>query len=104
MMEQAIYAFCIDAAPISCAPHGGGHINHTFKVVTESGMEYILQRVNQYVFHDPKSLMENVGAVTAYLKERVDDPRAYLHFIKTKERKKRGPCSACGRRANCPCA
>ena len=56
MMEQAIYAFCIDAAPISCAPHGGGHINHTFKVVTESGMEYILQRVNQYVFHDPKSL------------------------------------------------
>ena len=85
MMEQAIYAFCIDAAPISCAPHGGGHINHTFKVVTESGMEYILQRVNQYVFHDPKSLMENVGAVTAYLKERVDDPRAYLHFIKTKD-------------------
>lgn len=54
-------------------------------VVTESGMEYILQRVNQYVFHDPKSLMENVGAVTAYLKERVDDPRAYLHFIKTKD-------------------
>lgn len=85
MMEQAIYAFCIDAAPISCAPHGGGHINHTFKVVTESGMEYILQRVNQYVFHDPKGLMENVGAVTAYLKERVDDPRAYLHFIKTKD-------------------
>ena len=84
-MEQAIYAFLVDGKPISCKPHGSGHINYTFKVVTDTGMQYILQRVNQYVFQDPKSLMENVGAVTAYLKDRVDDPRSYLHFIKTKD-------------------
>ena len=84
-MEQAIFAFLVDGTPVTCAPHGGGHINYTFKVTTDTGKEYILQKVNQYVFKDPKSLMENVGAVVAFMKERVEDPRSYLHFMKTKD-------------------
>ncbi|MFR8332977.1 MAG: hypothetical protein ACLU9S_11980 [Oscillospiraceae bacterium] len=36
---------------------------------------------------DPARLMDNVGAVTAYLKERVSDPRAALHFLPAKDGK-----------------
>lgn len=66
---------------MSCSEFGGGHINLTCKVKTDSGKSYILQRINQYVFTDPKKVMENVGAVTEYLRTRVSDPSEILHFI-----------------------
>ena len=66
---------------MSCSEFGGGHINLTCKVKTDSGKSYILQRINQYVFTDPKAVMENVGAVTEYLRTRVSDPSEILHFI-----------------------
>ena len=53
----------------------------TFRVQTDSGDAYILQRINQYVFTDPKAVMENVGAVTEYLRTRVSDPSEILHFV-----------------------
>ena len=62
MMEQAIYAFCIDAAPISCAPHGGGHINHTFLAKTKEQKKYILQGINSTIFRDTDALMENMSS------------------------------------------
>ena len=66
---------------MSCSELGGGHFNLTCKVKTDSGKSYILQRINQYVFTDPKAVMENVGAVTEYLRTRVSDPSEILHFI-----------------------
>lgn len=80
-IEKAAYAFALDGNPVSCQVFGHGHINYTLKVVTDTGAEYILQRINQYVFKDPVRLMENVSAVTDYLRERVDDPRLSLHFL-----------------------
>ena len=47
--------------------YGSGHINDTFKVETESGVRYILQRVNTSIF-DVDLLKENVVRVTEYLK------------------------------------
>ena len=49
-IEKAAYAFQTDSTPISCQAFGHGHINNTFKVTTESGAEYVLQRINKYVF------------------------------------------------------
>ena len=66
---------------MSCSEFGGGHINLTYRIKTDSGDAYILQRINQYVFTDPKAVMENVGAVTEYLRPRVSDPSEILHFI-----------------------
>ena len=60
---------------MSCSEFGSGHINLTCKVKTDSGKSYILQRINQYVFTDPKAVMENVGAVTEYLRTRVSNQR-----------------------------
>ena len=82
-IERAAYAFELKGEPISCLNFGHGHINSTFKISTSTGAEYILQRINKYVFKDPVRLMGNISAVTEYLRERVTDPRTALHFIPT---------------------
>ena len=87
IMEKAVYAFRLNGNPVKCVPFGHGHINHTLKVTTDTGAEYILQKINQYVFKDPASVMQNVGAVTDYIRERVEDPRLCLHFLTTKDGK-----------------
>ena len=86
-MENAVFAFQLEGTPVECKVFGHGHINFTLRVKTDTGAEYVLQRINQYVFKDPVRLMANVGAVTAYLKERVSDPRAALHFLPAKDGK-----------------
>ena len=80
-VEPAIRHFRITGTPVSCAEFGSGHINLTYKVTCDDGNAYILQRINQYVFTDPKAVMENVGAVTEYLRTRVSDPSEILHFV-----------------------
>ena len=82
-MEQAAYAFQLDGTPVSCMEIGGGHINTTMKITTDTGAEYVLQKINKYVFRSPIRLMSNVSAVTEYLRERVSDTRMALHFIPT---------------------
>ena len=84
-MEHAVYAFCLNGEPVRCVPFGHGHINSTFKIETDKGAEYVLQRINTYVFKDPIGLMNNAGAVTDFIRSRVDDPRAALHFLTTKD-------------------
>lgn len=82
-IEKAAYGFRLNGEPVSCEEFGHGHINATYRIVTDAGCEYVLQRINKYVFKDPIRLMENASAVTAFLRERVDDPRLALHFIPT---------------------
>lgn len=80
-IEKAAYAFQLDSTPVTCKAFGNGHINNTFRITTESGREYVLQRINKYVFKNPIRVMANTSSVTNYLRERVEDPRMTLHFI-----------------------
>ena len=82
-MEQAVYAFAIEGEPVACRAYGCGHINNTFKVETSTGRSYVLQEINTRVFQKPVELMENVGAITAFLQEKTSDPRASLRFLLT---------------------
>ena len=84
-MEKAIFAFRMNGNPVSCKSFGHGHINHTLKVTTDTGCEYVLQKINKYVFKDPVGLMNNAGAVTDYIRDRVEDKRLALHFLTTHE-------------------
>ena len=86
-MEKAVYAFCLNGEPVRCEPFGHGHINSTFKIDTDQGAEYVLQRINTYVFKNPVGLMNNAGAITDYIRARVDDPRLALHFLTTRDGK-----------------
>lgn len=83
--EAAISHFRISGKPVSCGEYGSGHINSTYQVKTDDGHVYILQRINQYVFTNPRAVMENVGAVTEYLRAQVEDPSEVLNFLLSDE-------------------
>ena len=84
-MEKIIQAFCPDGTSVSCTEFGHGHINSTFRVTTDTGCRYILQRINQNVFKNPPQVMENISAVTEHLQKKDRDPRHVLHFVRTKQ-------------------
>ncbi len=80
---EVLCAFRLDAKPVSCEPYGCGHINVTYLAVTESGRRYILQKINNNTFRDVAGLMENITAVTEFLRTKTDDPRSVLTLVKT---------------------
>lgn len=62
----------------------GGHINDTFL----AGGQWVLQRINHFVFPHPEHIMENMVGVTQYLRERVtarggDPDREILQVVPT---------------------
>ena len=69
-----------------------GNINHTYRVSfrLEDGSlkEYVLQKINTYVFKKPDEVMSNVQKVTAHLRKTIvdrgeDASRRALHLIET---------------------
>lgn len=68
-----------------------GHINTTYRVYYfRSGeiKDYILQRVNTYVFQDPVGVMANISSVTEFIRAKIKQRQAtakrnVLHYAKT---------------------
>ncbi len=83
--EQILTKFHIKGNVIGCKEFGSGHINDTYKVDTDDGHCYILQRINKFVFNNPVEVMQNVSAVTDFLRITLKCPRETLHFIRTDE-------------------
>ena len=81
---RAAQSFNIPGNIISCEPYGFGHINRTFLVVSDTGLRYILQGINEVVFANVPGLMANVVAVTGHLSKMVNEERECLHLVKTK--------------------
>ena len=81
--EAVLTYFPLDTKVVSCDRYGCGHINETYLVVTASGHRYILQKINHRVFRDVAGLMENIAAVTEYLRGQTEDPRAVMRLVKT---------------------
>ena len=68
---------------ISCDQFGAGHINWTYRVRTDRGGDFVLQRINTYVFRDPVGLMRNIELLTDFMRTKTDDPRMVLELIRT---------------------
>lgn len=76
---------------IDCSVFGSGHINVTYLAVfNDEGKEnkYIIQKINPNVFKNIEKLMDNIFAVTSYLRSEIrkaggDENRETLHYIKT---------------------
>lgn len=83
--ENILRKFHIHGNMTTCKEYGSGHINDTYKVETDDGHCYILQRINKFVFNKPVEVMENVSAVTDFLRKTLKCPRETLHFIRTDE-------------------
>ena len=70
-----------------------GHINSTYRVYFLRDGElkdYILQRVNTYVFSDPVSVMENISSITEFIRAKIKQKQAsakrnVLHYSKTED-------------------
>ena len=56
---------------VSARPFGSGHINDTYRVVTDTGNSYLLQKINHVVFKDVPALMNNLVTVIGHLKEKL---------------------------------
>ena len=92
-MNKIVENFQIDGKIVEVSPYGNGHINTTYLVVaeTEAGTKrYILQRINNHIFKQPKELMNNVLLVTEHLKAKIvaaggDPDRETLCVILTKD-------------------
>ena len=83
-MKELIAKFQIKGKPLECNRYGHGHINETYLVTCDSGLSYILQKINKHVFTQPEQLMENIAATTAYISYRNTDPRMSLRLVLTK--------------------
>ena len=78
MMEELIRSvckiFCIEGEYRRYELVDSGHINTTYRVYFFRHGEikdYILQKVNTYVFTDPIAVMENISAVTEFIRAKI---------------------------------
>ena len=70
-MRELLSHFCLRGTPLSCERYGEGHINRTYRlrfIQSGSAADYVLQRINNYVFKKPWEVMENVQLVTEHLR------------------------------------
>ena len=77
---------------VSVEPYGEGHINRTYLVTTDK-QRYIMQKINTALFTNVEALMNNIVAVTEFIKNKTesegkDSSRCTLIVIPTKDGKK----------------
>ena len=84
-MEHILARFQWEGTPLRCQRYGNGHINETYLVETDAPHAYILQKVNSRVFPNVRGLMDNIIAVTAYLRRQTDDPRRVLTLVPARD-------------------
>lgn len=75
ILQEAMNAFEFGAQIRSVDRFGSGHVNDTFRVVTDledrAHNVFILQRINEVAFHHPDEVMANVVGITEYLGEKI---------------------------------
>jgi hypothetical protein len=93
-IERICEEFSLQGEFISCERVTNGHINTTYRVFLFNGetKEYILQKVNTYVFKHPEEMMENISSVTEYIRAKikatgVSAKRGVLHYRQAKDGK-----------------
>ena len=77
--------FPIDGKAVKVSQIKSGHINQTFLITTDTGSRYILQWINQYVFPNVDALMNNMAAISAFLRQREEGKMAMISYIDTKD-------------------
>lgn len=77
---------------LSATLYGSGHINDTYRVVSqrnEVSCSFILQRINHNIFKNPVALMENIERVTVHMAAKIngrpDRERRFLRLIPTRD-------------------
>ena len=90
-IKEACARFCLRGEYRYYEVVNSGHINTTYRVyyVRDGELkDYIVQKVNTYVFQNPVGVMENIAAVTEFIRAKVKEKygtakRNVLHYAKT---------------------
>lgn len=77
MNEQTLKAlvaeFAHEGKVIEVGPLGAGHINDSYKVKTEGDApDYVLQRINHYIFKNVDALQNNILRVTNHIRTKLE--------------------------------
>lgn len=89
--KEILSKFDIRGNVLSVTPLGDGLINDTFKVITDSSHDYVLQRINHLIFKDVELLQHNIECVTGHIRRRLEEAgeqdieRKVLEFIPTSD-------------------
>lgn len=86
-MNEILSQFCYDSPVVDCHLFGEGHINKSYRVVTESGKKYVLQHINSYVFKDVPGLMRNAVDVSEHIRRKSGREGTYLSFVPSRSGK-----------------
>jgi hypothetical protein len=90
MQSEILSAFGLDAGRYQIEGFGTGLINHTWKVIGGE-KNYVLQRINQQVFKQPRQIADNITGISSYLSknypgylfiapEKLPDGESILHY------------------------
>lgn len=82
-MKNAILHFPIDGKPVEFKQIKSGHIHKTYLVTTDCGSIYVLQWLNRYVFPNIDAIMNNMAAISAYLKARPETEVPMISYMDT---------------------
>ena len=90
VFDTVASCFRIDGKIVDVVPMTSGIINRTFKVTADSNgnlKDYVFQRINTFVFKQPKYIMSNIEYVTHHISDKIVenglDAEGVLHFLKT---------------------
>jgi len=72
-LKEISSAFLIKGEVEYVVPYGSGHINDTFRIknAQKDQPDYLLQRINRYVFTNPPALIDNINLVTLHIREKL---------------------------------
>ena len=84
-MKEAIFHFPTDGKPCEIEQIKSGHIHETYLITTDTGSQYILQWINQYVFPNVNAIMNNMRAISGFLMETMHGKMPMIHYLMTKE-------------------
>ena len=90
-MKTILDNFRLEGNVTDVLPLGNGLINDTYRVLTDEGPNYVLQRINHAIFKDVELLQNNIEAVTSHIRAKLeaageaDVRRKVLKFIPLKE-------------------
>lgn len=78
--------FEIEGTVTDISPFGSGHINDTYRVVTDGSRTegYLLQRVNHHVFKNVPAVMDNMQLVIRHLKEKYKQEGGGEEYVEKK--------------------
>jgi hypothetical protein len=74
-LKEISNAFLIEGEVEYVVPYGSGHINDTFHVknAQKDQPDYLLQRINRYVFTNAPALINNIKLVTLHIREKMKE-------------------------------